>query len=70
MDSVTFEEKAADESAMGDNDPWLFEGMECGLVEYDDKVIDVDLPNTCTYTGECQVEAAELHFGPVCCCRS
>ena len=54
MDSVTFEEKAADESAMGDNDPWLFEGMECGLVEYDDKVIDVDLPNTCTYTGECQ----------------
>jgi len=50
MDSATYEEKAADKGAIGDNDPWLFEGMECGLVSYEDKVIDVDLPSTCIYT--------------------
>jgi len=50
MDSATYEEKSVEKSVVGDNDAWMFEGMECGLVEYEDKVIDVDLPSTCVYT--------------------
>ncbi|GAU30001.1 hypothetical protein TSUD_160860 [Trifolium subterraneum] len=46
MDLSTYEEIRLDESDVGDKIKWLKEGMDCNLLLWNGKVIDVDLPIT------------------------
>ncbi|KAK2414912.1 elongation factor P [Trifolium repens] len=46
MDLSTYEETRLDESDVGDKKKWLKEGMDCNLLLWNGKVIDVDLPIT------------------------
>ncbi|CAK8542098.1 unnamed protein product [Lathyrus sativus] len=46
MDLSTYEETRLDESEVGDKTKWLKEGMDCNLLLWNGKVIDVDLPIT------------------------
>eukprot|EP00271_Cylindrocystis_brebissonii_P014167 TRINITY_DN35428_c0_g1_i1.p1 TRINITY_DN35428_c0_g1~~TRINITY_DN35428_c0_g1_i1.p1 ORF type:complete len:263 (+),score=55.05 TRINITY_DN35428_c0_g1_i1:182-970(+) len=44
MDMATFEEIRMDAKALGDGIKWLKEGMECNVLTWKDRVIDVELP--------------------------
>ncbi|GAB2272078.1 hypothetical protein Dimus_006897 [Dionaea muscipula] len=44
MDQNTFEEYRLNESDIGDKAKWMKEGMDCNLLFWNGKVIDVDLP--------------------------
>ncbi|CAK9868259.1 unnamed protein product [Sphagnum jensenii] len=46
MDMVTFEETRLDLKDLGDRSKWLKEGMECNVLTWNGRVIDVDLPIT------------------------
>ncbi|KAJ7516432.1 hypothetical protein O6H91_22G057900 [Diphasiastrum complanatum] len=46
MDMMTYEEIRLTESDIGDKKKWLAEGMECNVLSWNDRVIDVDLPIT------------------------
>lgn len=46
MDLSTYEETRLDESDVGNKTKWLKEGMDCNLLLWNGKVIDVDLPIT------------------------
>ncbi|XP_068341991.1 uncharacterized protein [Pyrus communis] len=46
MDLTTYEETRVNESSIGDKTKWLKEGMDCNLLLWNDKLIDVDLPIT------------------------
>ncbi|XP_058752612.1 uncharacterized protein LOC131625798 [Vicia villosa] len=46
MDLSTYEETRLDESQVGNKTKWLKEGMDCNLLLWNGKVIDVDLPIT------------------------
>ncbi|CAI8612935.1 unnamed protein product [Vicia faba] len=46
MDLSTYEETRLDESEVGNKIKWLKEGMDCNLLLWNGKVIDVDLPIT------------------------
>ncbi|KAM0994552.1 hypothetical protein FF1_010100 [Malus domestica] len=46
MDLTTYEETRVNESSIGDKTKWLKEGMDCNLLLWNDKLIDVDIPIT------------------------
>ncbi|XP_061349917.1 uncharacterized protein LOC133295133 [Gastrolobium bilobum] len=46
MDLNTYEEFRVGESDVGDRTKWLKEGMDCNLLLWNGKVIDIDLPVT------------------------
>jgi len=46
MDMVTFEEVRLNLKELGDRSKWLKEGMDCNVLTWNNKVIDVDLPIT------------------------
>lgn len=46
MDMTTFEETRMSASELGDKTKWLKENMECMVLMWNDKVIDVELPIT------------------------
>ncbi|XP_028782799.1 uncharacterized protein LOC114738903, partial [Neltuma alba] len=46
MDLNTFEEIRLSESEVGDRKKWLKEGMDCNLLLWNGKVIDLELPIT------------------------
>eukprot|EP01018_Ginkgo_biloba_P022072 Gb_23992 [translate_table: standard] len=46
MDMATFEESRLNESDLGDRKKWLIEGMDCNVLSWNGRVIDVDLPIT------------------------
>eukprot|EP00475_Leptophrys_vorax_P027265 TRINITY_DN38868_c0_g1_i1.p1 TRINITY_DN38868_c0_g1~~TRINITY_DN38868_c0_g1_i1.p1 ORF type:complete len:234 (-),score=20.64 TRINITY_DN38868_c0_g1_i1:211-912(-) len=46
MDMVTYEETRVGTSALGDRVKFLKEGMECNVLSWNDKVIDLELPIT------------------------
>jgi elongation factor P len=46
MDMVSFEEIRIGANELGDKTKWLKEGMECNVLTWNDKVLDVDLPIT------------------------
>lgn len=46
MDLSTYEETRLNESDVGNKTKWLKEGMDCNLLLWNGKVIDVDLPTT------------------------
>jgi elongation factor P len=50
MDSATFEEIAVDTKIVGDKGQWLSEGGALSLIQFKDKVIEVDTPSPCIYT--------------------
>ncbi|KAK7294867.1 hypothetical protein RJT34_17764 [Clitoria ternatea] len=50
MDLNTFEEFRLGESEIGDRTKWLKEGMDCNLLLWNGKVIDVELPITVKLT--------------------
>ncbi|KAL1360108.1 hypothetical protein HN51_005451 [Arachis hypogaea] len=50
MDLNTFEESRLGESEVGDKTKWLKEGMDCNLLFWNGKVIDLDLPITVKLT--------------------
>lgn len=49
MDSITFEELAADENVVGDRAVWLTEGSEVTLVDFKGKIIEVLVPSPGEY---------------------
>jgi elongation factor P len=46
MDMSSFEETRMSASELGDKTKWLKEGMECNVLMWNDKVIDVEVPIT------------------------
>ncbi|TQD78324.1 hypothetical protein C1H46_036129 [Malus baccata] len=42
----TYEETRVNELSIGDKTKWLKEGMDCNLLLWNDKLIDVDIPIT------------------------
>lgn len=49
MDSETFEEIVVGNNIVDDKAKWISEGMELTLVNFQDKVIEVVVPNTFVY---------------------
>ncbi|GLU17850.1 hypothetical protein SLE2022_342010 [Rubroshorea leprosula] len=50
MDLSTFEETRLNESDVGDKTKWLKEGMDCNLLSWKGKIIDLELPITVQLT--------------------
>lgn len=50
MDLTTYEETRVNESSIGDKTKWLKEGMDCNLLLWNDRLIDVDIPITVKLT--------------------
>lgn len=46
MDMVTYEESRLNEADLGDMNKWLKEGMECNVLTWNGRVIDVEVPIT------------------------
>lgn len=49
MDSVSFEEIMVEANLVEDTAKWIVEGMECNLIYFKEKVIEVAVPNTYVY---------------------
>ncbi|ONI03962.1 hypothetical protein PRUPE_6G293500 [Prunus persica] len=48
--TTTYEETRVNESSIGDKTKWLKEGMDCNLLLWNDRLIDVDIPITVKLT--------------------
>ncbi|CAN6724322.1 unnamed protein product [Malus baccata var. baccata] len=46
LSQTTYEETRVNELSIGDKTKWLKEGMDCNLLLWNDKLIDVDIPIT------------------------
>lgn len=49
MDMSTYEESRLNESDLGDKKMWLKEGLECEVLSWNGRVIDVEFPISTTY---------------------
>jgi elongation factor P len=50
MDAVTFEERGVDETVVGDRSQWLTEGASLNLIEFKDRIIEIQIPSPGVYT--------------------
>ncbi|KAH9296610.1 hypothetical protein KI387_040198, partial [Taxus chinensis] len=49
MDMSTYDESRLSESELGDKKKWLKEGMECNVLSWNGRIIDIEFPITVKY---------------------